>query len=187
MESNQAVLMLIVYRAIAGVCGMIIIYWGYSLLHAGVRERQGAHKIDSNDRRATLVRFGPGVGFALFGFLILSLSIARGVQVEPVAAQGARSRDEASRDQAGEALSSKAASGDRDLPAPSVAPSPAKVPDDIEGILKKVASGRELAESETKVLADWLTRIHQDPMSPHDRLRKNKKAAPIPVPHPGEI
>lgn len=193
-EINQTIFILAMQQAAAIGCGLAITYWGYSLLRIGTLKQEGGLDTASKDRRSPLRQIVPGAGFALFGFLILGFSIMRGIEIEPVGLQEPQPGDERLHALAGGTTNGAAGPLAQDSTISTVVAPSAGLPDDIKGMLKRVASGQSLAEFERKAIADWLTGVEHIPANccdgdgrPPGEVRKKKKSPPIPVPRPGEV
>jgi hypothetical protein len=193
-DYNQAIIVLAIYRSITIACALAIVYWGYSLLRANVRDPATGQTATAGNPRPTLRQIAPGACFALCGFVILGIATSRGIEIELVRQRATQGYDDASNPATVGASTNTASPKPQDLSEPAAAMSSGDLPDEIKDVLKKIVSGQVLADSERKTLGAWLARNQQVP-SPHldgtskrkDQIRKNKKATRIPVPHPGEV
>lgn len=83
-EFVQVSLQIILYRIITILVGFGIIYLGYLLFRIGVYEKAGDLKAAWGDSYLTLKQATPGTFFALFGAIIISISLWQGIDIEKV-------------------------------------------------------------------------------------------------------
>lgn len=194
-EFIQEMVILVIYRTFTIACGLAVIYLGYLLLRSGAFEKAGERQAASGDRRPTLRQIAPGACFALVGFLVLGISVWRGIEVESVRTHGFQIGEEASSaeaDRASNKIDAPKAQNPSELAA--AAGTRGDLPEQIRSVLIKASSGQLLADSERKLLGEWVTLNRQVPANNHDQenqpkegVQKKKKAKRIPVPVPGEV
>ncbi len=92
-EITRTVTALSAYRILTIIIGLIVIYFGYRLFRVGMYERAGELKAVWGNRYMAVRQAAPGTFFALFGALIIMISIWKGFSVEKSADGSSSIRD----------------------------------------------------------------------------------------------
>jgi hypothetical protein len=103
-------LFVLLFRTVMVLVGFAFAYLGYRLFQSGVYEKAGELKAAWGDRNLALKQAAPGIFFALFGVIVVGISIVRGTDL--------RSTDVPVRTTTGSELASKS---------PDIAHSPKEV------------------------------------------------------------
>ena len=74
--------MVVVYHMLTVISGVFIVYLGYRLFRFGVYEKDGEFRGRYRGASLVLRQAGPGTFFALFGSVVISVSIWKGLLVE---------------------------------------------------------------------------------------------------------
>lgn len=80
-EYAQIALLVSVTKLVQIVVGLAFAYFGYNLFRLGVYEKAGELRAAWGERRLALKQAAPGTFFALFGALVIGVSIWRGIEV----------------------------------------------------------------------------------------------------------
>lgn len=80
-EQNETIIILVVYRVITIIVGFAIIYLGYLLFKMGLFEKAGELETAWGDKRLVLKRAAPGTFFALFGSIVIAISLLKGFTI----------------------------------------------------------------------------------------------------------
>lgn len=70
-----------VYRIITVICGLAFAFLGFRLFYLGISEKAGELEATFGDKGLILRQFAPGIYFALFGTIIVGISLYRGVDI----------------------------------------------------------------------------------------------------------
>ena len=81
-EFTQAILVTSGFRCIALVVGLAFGYFGYKLFAMGVFQKAGELKTVWGDRRLVLKQAAPGTFFALFGTVVVTVTLIQGIDIE---------------------------------------------------------------------------------------------------------
>ena len=82
MESNtQIFLCLTGYKIITLLVGSFFSYMGYRLFKLGIWGKAGNLEANIGDKKLILKRAAPGTFFALFGAIIISLTVIKGLEL----------------------------------------------------------------------------------------------------------
>jgi len=169
-----------IYRSIALIAGILSIYLGYQLFRIGVYEKAGDLKAAWGSNRLVLKQAAPGTFFALFGALVITFGLWKGITVQsregspsfpggvPVAVIPAPSAEPEVPAKPPEAKSESKSEGTqaKDSTSTSVvipAGTAANLKADMEftqiqPLLGKVVKGEPLTDDERKRLQDWYVR-----------------------------
>jgi hypothetical protein len=146
--------------------GLCFAYFGYSLFRRGVFERAGDLRAAWGERHLVLKQAAPGTFFALFGALVISASVWRGVEIkidrvrEPIVPPTAYTTPSPNPQTKQQSLTSSpqqwTTTGEAlpDIPTPEVsffARRPLT-------LIEKLLAGQKLTDAEIKELRVWLTR-----------------------------
>jgi hypothetical protein len=71
--------LLVCYHVVTLLIGLVLAYLGYLLFRSGVFEKAGDLKAAWGDKHLTLKQAAPGTFFALFGTIVMSVSLWRGI------------------------------------------------------------------------------------------------------------
>lgn len=74
-------LFVLLFRTIMVLVGLAFAYLGYSLFKIGVYEKAGELKAAWGDRNLALKQAAPGTFFALFGVIVVGISVMRGADL----------------------------------------------------------------------------------------------------------
>lgn len=135
-EFIQGIVAIISFRAVTILCGLAIVYFGFSLFRLGFYEKAGELKATWGSKNLTLKQVAPGIFFALFGAGIIVVAVWKDVEF--------RSQPPTS------AITSL-------LPLSAYTP----LPESLKSSLKAAADGKQLAEADRKALTDWLEAIQR--------------------------
>ncbi|MCH7519942.1 MAG: hypothetical protein IH964_13080 [Candidatus Dadabacteria bacterium] len=80
----QVLLSLILYRIITIAIGFLIVYLGYRLFRLGVYEKAGDLKAVWGENQLILKQAAPGTFFVLFGAIVISFSIWKGINIDQI-------------------------------------------------------------------------------------------------------
>lgn len=169
-EFMQEVVAVLSYRVVTVTCGTLIIYLGYVLFRVGIFEKAGELKGVWGDKRLVLKQGAPGTFFVVFGAIIISISIWKGVDLETIRSKTAN-----------EPISHPAGLvGQNPLGFPTTVPPFSMgypMQRDVRIVLEKAASGDELTDEDRKLLSEWNDSAKQF----EDKVRKRLKAWRSPI------
>src|SRR3990167_868577 len=89
----EIAVILSMYRCLTIIVGLLIVYLGYRLFLAGVYEKAGDLRAAWGDKNLTLIQTAPGIFFALFGAVIIAVSLWCGIQIEQIYKTGSDEQD----------------------------------------------------------------------------------------------
>ncbi len=72
------------YKVASLIVGLIIVFFGYKLFLAGVFAQQGDFQANFGDNKLFLKKAAPGTFFALFGSIVIALTIVTGISIEDI-------------------------------------------------------------------------------------------------------
>jgi len=78
---NNVVVVMVLYRVICVLSGVLITYWGYTLLRVGIYGEGADLEVAWKDLRLVMKKAIPGVLFAALGAFIIISSIFRGFEI----------------------------------------------------------------------------------------------------------
>jgi hypothetical protein len=131
----QTITALSAYRIVTILIGFIVIYLGYRLFRLGMYEKAGELKAVWGSRYLILRQAAPGTFFVLFGAVIITVSIWRGMSLEK------SSRIDPYRNKS------------------QLSPIPVNEFNIVFlPILTKIANGEKISEEEIEVINKWLGR-----------------------------
>lgn len=134
-EFSQTVLFLTLYRLATVAIGLVFAYLGYRLFYRGVYDKAGDLKATWGERFLIIKQATPGTLFAIFGAIIISVAIWKGIDIERIRSTLPPSSKVPNSFYTGSALSP---------------------PEDINSILEKISKNKEITREERKTLAEWL-------------------------------
>jgi hypothetical protein len=81
METENAIIIsLTIYKLTSLLVGLISIYLGYNLFVKGIWGQAGDLDVKFKDNRLILKKAAPGTFFALFGAIIISITLWKGLE-----------------------------------------------------------------------------------------------------------
>ena len=75
---NQAFLLIFLFKIISLLCGVFTIFLGYKLFVKGIFNESGEVNATWNNSSLLVKKAAPGTFFALFGAIVISISIYKG-------------------------------------------------------------------------------------------------------------
>lgn len=169
-EFMQAAVVVLTYRVVTVLCGTLIIFLGYLLFRIGVFEKAGELKGVWGDRRLVLKQGAPGTFFVVFGAIIVSVSIWKGVDLETIRSRTGTNNPSVAERQIGE--------NSLVFPSPRIpVPLGYPVPTDVRVVIEKVATGGELTDADRKLLAGWNEKVKQ--FEEEERIRLKAWQPPV--------
>jgi len=87
-ESHIVILSLTLYKVVAILAGLAFTFMGYKLFIHGIFTEAGELQTNWENRSLVLKKAAPGTFFALFGTVIVCVSLWRGLTLEPSKEQG---------------------------------------------------------------------------------------------------
>ncbi|MFM2368101.1 MAG: hypothetical protein RL619_397 [Bacteroidota bacterium] len=78
---SQMVLSLTLYKLACLATGLSILYMGYRLFMAGIYNQSGDMEATFKNIRMVVKSAAPGIFFALFGTIVISIAISRGLEL----------------------------------------------------------------------------------------------------------
>jgi hypothetical protein len=146
-EFTQVAFAITGYRVFTITTGLVFAYLGYKLFCKGIYEQSGDLKATWGKYTLVLRQAAPGIFFALFGVIVISISLIQGIDIERI----------------------------RSLPSAAGVPVPGNLPylfqsfiprtrmtKEIQVIVQKAVDGKALEAEERKKLRQWVrTTMHQ--------------------------
>ncbi len=83
-EFMQVLSALVLYRIVTIVVGLLLAYLGYRLFVLGVYEKAGDLKAVWGSHLLTLRQAAPGTFSALFGTVVISIALVRGINIDQI-------------------------------------------------------------------------------------------------------
>ena len=83
-EFIQGIAVIVLYRIVTIVCGLVIVYLGFVLFRLGVYEKAGELKAVWGTKNLTLKQAAPGTFFALFGACVIAVTVWRGLDFSSI-------------------------------------------------------------------------------------------------------
>ena len=83
-EFLRVLLVLILYRSIAIIAGVVVTYLGYKLFVLGIYQKAGELKAGWSGKSLALRQAAPGTFFALFGTAVVVVSLWRGIDINEI-------------------------------------------------------------------------------------------------------
>lgn len=83
-EFTQIALAITGYRVFTIIIGLVFAYLGYKLFCKGIYEQSGDLKAAWGKYTLVLRQAAPGIFFALFGVIIISISLIQGINIERI-------------------------------------------------------------------------------------------------------
>jgi hypothetical protein len=75
-------LLLFIYKLVSLLCGLFVIYLGYKLFIKGIFNESGDVEAVWESKKILVKKAAPGTFFALFGAIVMGVSIFRGLTFE---------------------------------------------------------------------------------------------------------
>ncbi len=154
-EFSQTVIALTIYRLFTVLIGLSFAFLGYKLFCHGIYDKAGDLKATLGERYIILKEAAPGTFFALFGVVVISISLWRGIEID------------INRTKTAIPNSSQSSRG-------NVFASP-QLDSNILSIIEKTFKGQNLKENERKLLNQWLELEKE-----HIHFRAQQPELPIP-------
>jgi hypothetical protein len=169
-EFMQAIVVVLTYRVVTVLCGTLIIFLGYRLFRIGVFEKAGDLKGVWGDKRLVLKQGAPGTFFVVFGAIIVSVSIWKGVDLETIRSRtGTNNPSITERQIGGDSLA---------FPWPNMPNTIGiSVPADVRVVIEKVATGEGLTDADRKLLAGWNEKVKK--FEEEERMRLKAWQPPV--------
>jgi hypothetical protein len=81
-EFNTLIFSLTLYKVLSILVGLVCLFFGYRLFQSGVSTKAGELNAKSGDKSLVLKQAAPGTFFALFGVIIISVGLFKGLELE---------------------------------------------------------------------------------------------------------
>jgi hypothetical protein len=202
-EFSWSLIVVGTYRLIALMSGILSVYFGYKLFRIGIYEKAGDLKASFGESHLALRQAAPGTFFALFGAIVISIGIWKGIKIQSLDSAQPRGQVHTAnsapispaRDLHPEAqttpATAKTGEGIKptDTPVPDLnsknvdslshAPSQLQPYIDlsrIDPLLQKVTSGKPLTDDDRKLLEQW--RLQQEIFDRQFHIEANQLDVP---------
>lgn len=129
-----------IYRIASIAAGVALCWMGYRLFTVGIFAEAGDAEGKWGNKRIILKRAAPGTFFALFGAIVLSLAINKGIAISNVPGTMPKSSE---------------GSTDRMILDRSLPLSGMPNPSEVEKVMEKVRKGEPLTDADRKQLDTW--------------------------------
>jgi hypothetical protein len=81
-EFTEALLIANIYRYLLIVAGAAFVFMGYRLFVLGYFEKAGEFRAAYGENHVVLKQVSPGIFFALFGVIAISVGVFRGIEID---------------------------------------------------------------------------------------------------------